>query len=244
MKRIVVAVDGPAGTGKSSVCRLAAVDLGLRYIDSGAVYRSITWYVLRRDKEVTGGFRFTGDISALAIRHEFFENGSCRTYVNSTDVTEVIRDSVITTNIGIISDNRDVRNFVNHLLRRWSHEGSAIIDGRDIGSIVFPDADVKIYLDASVETRALRRIKEYREMGKNVDENVVKKEIILRDEQDRSRPFGALIRSDDAVYIDTSCMSREQAVEKMKEVIQSAVSPIDSGLLRTRSYGQRHPGNK
>jgi cytidylate kinase len=243
MKRIIVAVDGPAGTGKSSVCKLVAMDMGLRYIDSGAVYRSITWYVLQRDKMITGGFRFTGDISELDIRHEFLGNGSCRTYVNSTDVTDSIRDSAITRNIGIISDNRDVRNFVNRLLRSWSKEGSAIIDGRDIGSVVFPDADVKIYLDASVETRALRRIKEYREMGKNVDENVVKKEIILRDEQDRSRPFGALTRSDDAVYIDTSCMSREQAVERMKEVVQSAVSPIDSGLLRTRSYGQRHPGN-
>ena len=241
MKRIIVAVDGPAGTGKSSVSRQAALGMGLRYIDSGAVYRSITWYVLQRDKKMNGEFRFTNDIAELTIEQEFLRDGCCKTFVNKIEVSDFIRDETITKNIGILSDNRDVRDFVNRLLRRWSREGSVIMDGRDIASVVFPHADVKIYLDASIETRTQRRMKEYREMGKNVDENVVKKEIIQRDEQDRNRPFGALIRSDDAVYVDTSLLSREEAVERMKEIIQRTVSPIDSGLCRMRPYGQRYP---
>jgi cytidylate kinase len=219
MKKIVVAVDGPAGSGKSSVSRKDAVDLGLKYIDSGAIYRSITWYVLRRDGSVTPDFVFTGDMARMNISQEFMPDGTSLTSVNSVDVSLLIRDEVIARNIGIISDNRDVRNFVNGLLRSWALADSIIMDGRDIGSVVFPDADLKIYLDASADTRAERRIKEYRDLGKNVDENLIKKQIIQRDEQDMKRPFGTLIRAEDAVYVDTSHMTIKQVVDRIKELI-------------------------
>lgn len=219
MKKIVVAVDGPAGSGKSSVSRRVAADLGLTYIDSGAIYRSITWHVLRRDGSVTPGFVFTGDIAEMKIEQEFMPDGTSRTSVNGVDVTMLIRDEVIARNIGIISDNREVRDFVNGLLRSWAVTDSVVMDGRDIGSVVFPDADLKIYLDASVDTRAERRIKEYRELGKYVDENLIKKQIIQRDEQDMKRPFGTLIRAKDAVYIDTSHMTMDQVVDRIKELV-------------------------
>ena len=219
MKKIVVAVDGPAGSGKSSVSRRVAADLGLKYIDSGAIYRSITWHVLRRDGSVTPEFVFTGDIAGMNISQEFMPDGTSRTSVNGVDVSLLIRDEVIARNIGIISDNRDVRNFVNGLLRSWAVTDSIIMDGRDIGSIVFPDADLKIYLDASAGTRAERRIKEYRDLGKNVDENLIKKQIIQRDEQDMKRPFGKLIHASDAVYIDTSHMAMDQVVDRIKELV-------------------------
>jgi cytidylate kinase len=221
MRKIVVAVDGPAGSGKSSVSRRVAVDLGLKYIDSGAIYRSITWHVLRRDGSVTTDFVFTGDIAGLNVAQVFMPDGTSRTSVNGVDVSLLIRDEVIARNIGIISDNRDVRNFVNGLLRSWAMADSIIMDGRDIGSVVFPDADLKIYLDASADTRAVRRMKEYRDLGKNVDENVIKKQIIQRDEQDMKRPFGMLIRAGDAVYIDTSHMTMDQVVDRIKELVQS-----------------------
>jgi cytidylate kinase len=219
MKKIVVAVDGPAGSGKSSVSRRVAVDLGLMYIESGALYRSITWHVLRRDGSVAPDFIFTEDIAGMNIAQEFMPDGTSRTSVNGVDVTLLIRDEVIARNIGIISDNRDVRNFVNSLLRSWALTDSIIMDGRDIGSVVFPDADLKIYLDASADTRAERRIKEYRDLGKNVDENLIKKQIIQRDEQDMKRPFGTLIRARDAVYIDTSHMTMDQVVDRIKELV-------------------------
>jgi cytidylate kinase len=219
MKKIVVAVDGPAGSGKSSVSRRVAADLGLTYIDSGAIYRSITWHVLRRDGSVTPGFVFTGDIAEMKIAQEFMPDGTSRTSVNGVDVTMLIRDEVIARNIGIISDNREVRDFVNSLLRSWAVTDSVVMDGRDIGSVVFPDADLKIYLDASVDTRAERRIKEYRDLGKDVDENLIKKQIIQRDEQDMKRPFGTLIRAKDAVYIDTSHMTMDQVVDRIKELV-------------------------
>lgn len=219
MRKIVVAVDGPAGSGKSSVSRRVAVDLGLTYIDSGAIYRSITWHVLRRDGSVTQDFSFTDDIGRLDITQRFTPDGVSLTSVDGTDVTVLIRDELIARNIGIISDNRDVRNFVNGLLRKWAGVKSLIMDGRDIGSVVFPDADLKIYLDASPDVRTERRAKEYKELGKNVDENLIKKQIIQRDEQDTRRPFGALVRADDAVYIDTSHMNMEQVIERIKGLV-------------------------
>jgi cytidylate kinase len=219
MKKTIIAVDGPAGSGKSSVSRRVAAELGLTYIDSGALYRSITWFVLQRDGAITKEFTFTKDIAALRLTQKFLSTGKTRTFVNDTDVTDLIRDETIAKNIGIISDNREVRDFVNGLLRKWSGEESIIIDGRDIGTVTFPDADVKIYLDASVEKRAERRMKEYRELGKNVDENIIKNQIILRDEQDKTRKYGGLVRSDDAVYMDTSHMNMEQVIRRIKEVI-------------------------
>jgi len=219
MKTVTVAVDGPAGSGKSSVSRRVAVDLGLMYIDSGAIYRSITWYVLRRDGSVTPDFVFTGDIGELIIAQEFTGDGASLTSVNGVDVSLLIRDEGIARNIGIISDNVDVRNFVNALLRKWAKSRSIIMDGRDIGSVVFPDADLKIYLDASVEVRAGRRMKEYLDLGKNVDENLIKKQIIQRDEQDRRRPYGALVRAHDAVYVDTSCMTMQQVIDHIKDLV-------------------------
>ncbi len=222
MKRIMVAVDGPAGSGKSSVSKRVALDAGLKYIDSGALYRSITWYVLERDGTGNSGFIFTPDVAELDLLQEFFPDGSSRTFVNHKDVTDLIRNETIAEHIGAISDNREVRNFINGLLHKWAEEGSVIIDGRDIGSVVLPDADVKIYLDASIDTRARRRMKEYREKGKNVDEKVIKNQIIQRDEQDRNRPFGALVRSEDAEYIDTSGMGMDEVVARIKDLIDRA----------------------
>ena len=218
MKNIVVAVDGPAGSGKSSISKRVAADLGLTYVDSGAIYRSITWYVLRRDGSVAPGFAFGGG-KGLSITQEFLTDGSSRTCVNGEDVSTLIRDEEITGNIGIISDDRGVRDFVTGLLRSWTSTKSIIMDGRDIGTVVFPSADIKIYLDASVDVRAGRRINEYRELGKNVDENSIKKQIILRDEQDTKRPYGALKRAEDAVYVDTSNMSMAQVIERVKELV-------------------------
>jgi cytidylate kinase len=217
MKYIVVAVDGPAGSGKSSISKRVAAELGLTYIDSGAIYRSITWFVLRRDGTVSLDFAFGGD--RLEITQEFLPDGSSRTCMNGADVSTLIRDEEIARNIGIISDNLVVRNYVTGLLRSWTSTKSIIMDGRDIGTVVFPSADLKIYLDASVDVRAGRRINEYRELGKNVDENSIKKQIILRDEQDKKRPFGALRKADDAVYIDTSNMSMAQVIDRIKELV-------------------------
>ena len=215
----VVAVDGPAGSGKSSVSREVAVALGLKYIDSGAIYRAITWFLIRRHGAITKGQDFSGDLNGVVITQEFNNDGSCNTFVDNTDVSVDIRTETIAKNIGKVSDDPGVREFVNGLLREWARNSSIIMDGRDIGTVVFPDADLKVYLDASVDVRAERRYNEYRESGKNVDLNSIKNQIIQRDVEDTSRPFGALKTAEDAVVIDTSSMSKEDVIQALIDLI-------------------------
>ncbi len=222
-RRITIAVDGPAGSGKSSVSKGVASALKLKYIDSGALYRSITWYFLNLYGNLEKDLNFAGGLSGIVITQEFNE-GSCSTFLNGDNVSGKIRNEKIAKNIGIISDNIDVRNFVNRTLRSWAENESIIMDGRDIGTVVFPHADMKIYLDADVEARAERRIKEYREMGKNLDEIVVKKQIIQRDKEDMSREFGKLQQAEDAIYIDTSHMSKESVIDKLRSLISDLLN--------------------
>lgn len=219
-RRITVAVDGPAGSGKSSVCRKAAIDLGLQYIDSGAIYRAITWFFMKNYPDFKELAEPVEKLSDVKIIQEFGPDGNARTYVNGEDVSLLIREESVARNISSFSDNKKIREFVNSLLRKWAGAKSIIMDGRDIGTVVFPDADIKIYLDASVDVRTARRVKEYSDLGKNVDENSIRNQIIQRDFNDRNREFAPLKAADDALYIDTSEMSFNEVVDKLKGLIK------------------------
>jgi cytidylate kinase len=220
-KKIIVAVDGPAGSGKSSVSKSVALNAGMKYVDSGALYRSVTWYMLNKFGSVEAGTDYSSiAIAEMKIEQHFHEDGRSTTLVNGQDVSHLIRNERITGNIGVISDNRGVREFINDLLRTWASEESIIMDGRDIGTVVFPQADLKIYCDASVDVRATRRSREYHDTGKKVDVNEIKKQIILRDEQDRAREFGALNVAADAVVLDTSAMTKDQVISAFLDLIR------------------------
>ena len=219
--RIIVAVDGPAGSGKSSVCRQVALQIGVKYIDSGAIYRAITWYFLDKYGD---NFPFVDPIKELAgicIEQVFEPDGKVKTFLNDKDISLAIREEKVAGKISLFSDNHEIRDYVNILLRKWAGENSIIMDGRDIGTVVFPDADLKIYLDASVDVRTVRRVKEYSDLGKKVDENSIRNQIIQRDFNDKNREFGPLKKAPDAVYLDTSNMTFINVVEKLKESIQS-----------------------
>ncbi len=216
---VVIAVDGPAGSGKSSVSRQVAVRCALKYIDSGALYRSITWYLLEKYGSLRKGEKYIADLSGISIVQRFDEYGAAVTFVNGEDVSAKIRTESIAKSIGAVSDDPEIREFVNSLLRRWSENESIIMDGRDIGTVVFPSADLKIYLDASVDVRARRRFREYEDSGKNVDLNDIKNQIIQRDIEDQSRPVGALRRAENAVYLDTSGMDRDEVIDAVCDLI-------------------------
>ena len=219
-KRIVIAVDGPAGSGKSSVCRRVAADLGLQYIDSGAIYRAITWFFMDKYGDPDKVENPVLSLRDVTFSQVFDSSGKSRTFVNDKDVSLLIREESVAKNISIFSENSEVRDFVNAMLRSWASKESIIMDGRDIGTVVFPDADLKIYLDASVDVRTERRVKEYSDLGKNVDENYIRNQIIQRDDKDKSRQLAPLVKAWDAVYIDTSQLSFEEVVEKIKELIK------------------------
>ncbi len=219
-QRIRIAVDGPAGSGKSSVSREAALKLGIKYVDSGALYRAITLHLLGKYGPLSRGSEYAGDLVGLDVRQDFKADGSCATFVNGKDVSKEIRDELIARNIGIVSDDPLIRNYVNTRLREWAHDETIIMDGRDIGTVVFPDAEIKIYLDASVDVRAERRLLEYRESGKTVDLNGIRNQIIQRDNEDMSRPVGALKKAADAIVIDTSLLTRPEVIDRLVEIIR------------------------
>lgn len=221
-----IAVDGPAGSGKSSISKLAARRLGIKYIDSGAIYRTITLYFLEKSGDSFDSCDASLLSDSFSISQKFTEDGTTYTFLNNRDVSNDIRSETVVKNISKISDNRQIREFVNSLLRKWAEEESVIMDGRDIGTVVFPDADVKLYIDASADVRADRRVKEYASMGKTVDVNDIKKQIIIRDDQDRSRGFGALKQADDAVYVDTSFLTKDEVLEKIVQIIKDNAKGI------------------
>jgi cytidylate kinase len=220
-KRIVIAVDGPAGSGKSSVCRQVALQLGVKYIDSGAVYRAITWYFLNKYGDQPSVNDPVKELDGVFIKQVFETSGNVKTILNDRDISRVIREESVAEKISIFSDNQEIRGYVNSLLRKWAGENSIIMDGRDIGTVVFPDADLKIYLDASVDVRTARRIKEYSELGKKVDENSIRNQIIQRDFKDKNREIGPLKKATDAIYLDTSDMTFNDVVNKLKNSIKS-----------------------
>jgi cytidylate kinase len=222
--KFVIEIDGPAGSGKSTICKLVAVKLGLKYIDSGALYRTITYYFMKKSglSQLNSlNSDFICDLDDIKVDQEYSKDGTLKVFLNSEDVSNEIRDESVTKNIGIISSDKNIRHMVTEILRKWSVEESIIMDGRDIGTVVFPNAELKIYLDASVDVRAKRRVLEYLQMGKNLDENDIKFQIMQRDEQDRNREIGSLIKAHDAVYLDTSDMSREYVVCKISDMIQN-----------------------
>ena len=220
-EKIIIAVDGPAGSGKSSISKEVAKEMGLKYIDSGAVYRAITWYLLQKYNSIQNEQNLSDNLSDISISQIFNTDGSCSTFLNGQDISSDIRSEIIARNIGFVSDDVGIREFVNDILREWADLSSVIMDGRDIGTIVFPNANIKIYLDASVDIRAVRRFEEYKETGKNVDIKEIKKQIALRDKQDMSRPFGRLEKTDDAIYIDTTEMKRNKVIQKVISIIKN-----------------------
>jgi len=220
-RKIIVAVDGPAGSGKSSVCRKAALEVGVKYIDSGAIYRAVTWFFMDKYGNKPDVNNPLDELSSVDIEQLFESDGKVRTLLNGKDISGEIRNEKVAENISLFSNNKDVRDYVSSLLRKWAGENSIIMDGRDIGTVVFPDADLKIYLDASVDIRTARRVKEYNDLGKNVDENSIRNQIIQRDFKDENREFGPLKKALDTIYLDTSNMTFNDVIDKLKELIKS-----------------------
>ena len=210
-----VAIDGPAGAGKSSVAKAVAEKLGLLYIDSGAMYRAATLYFLRKKiidnpQEVVKGIK--------NVKVSFKQD---KVFLNGEDVSEDIRTPEVTNNVKKIASIPEVREYMVQKQREFGQNNDVIMDGRDITTVVFYDADVKIYLDASVEERTRRRVKELEEKGIKVNVEKLKKEIIERDISDKNRKVGPLKIADDAIYIDTSSMTFEEVVKKVCGIVKS-----------------------
>ena len=224
-KRVSIAIDGPAGAGKSTIARRLASELGYRYVDTGAIYRTVAYFMDLwgvSPKDVDGVTRY---IDELTVGIEYDEDGVQHMIMNGMDVTEDIRSQDISQKASLISAHAVVREMLLDMQREVARRFNVIMDGRDIGTVVLPKATVKIFLTASAEVRAKRRTDELLAKGQKADYDTVLKEIRQRDYQDTHREIAPLKMARDSVKVDTSDMNLEQAVEAIRDIIMKKVAP-------------------
>lgn len=217
---IQIAIDGPAGSGKSSICKLVAKELNFTHIDTGAMFRAITLYALRKKIDLTNEdeYDFLDDIKLSYKANKI--------YLNSEDVSTLIREADVTNNVSQVSKIKKVREKMLVLERDLASEGNVLMDGRDIGSVVLPDADVKIYLTASVEARAKRRYAELKLKNENITLDEVKEDIIIRDKKDSTREIAPLKQASDAILVDTTNMTISEVCEQIIKIVKDKVGNI------------------
>ena len=219
MKNFDVAIDGPSGAGKSSLARRCAAELGLLYVDTGAIYRTVGLAALRRGVDRKDEAAVAKILPELEIGMGY-ENGEQRMFLNGEDVSREIRMPEISMCASDVSAHAVVRDFLMEMQRKLARENMVIMDGRDIGTVVLPDAKLKIYLTASAEARAERRMKELLAKGVETDFDQVLQDIIRRDEQDMNREVAPLRQAEDAVRVDTTELDFDQSFELLCSIIR------------------------
>jgi cytidylate kinase len=223
-KQNVVAVDGPAGSGKSTVAKLLAEQLGLLYIDTGSMFRAIGYYLNQNGIDVTKENLDESDSAKLLLDKMNFSyrpKQDVLIEINGEDLTDKIRHHSVSSLASFVSQYSIVRDYLAKVQRTIALTRESILEGRDIGTIIFPQAKLKIYLTASAEDRANRRIKDLQERGQTgLSKEEILKDIIDRDYRDMSRKIAPLKKADDAKEIDTTGMTIEQVVDKIKQIYQ------------------------
>lgn len=221
MKYVSVAVDGPAGSGKSTITKMVAEKLGFNYVDTGAMYRALTYNFLSNDLKELEENKITELLEELDFRVEYVD-GVQYVYVNDIEVSDKIRTAEVSKYTSLFAKSPAVREFLIDTQRNLAHTNNIIMDGRDIASVVLPNADVKIFLTASVEERARRRVLDFERQGlENVDFEKVKEDIKARDWQDENRDIAPLVKVDSATLVDTTSMTIDEVVDKMTELVKA-----------------------
>lgn len=211
---MIIAVDGPAGAGKSTVAKIVAKKLNINYLDTGAMYRAVTYKCLVNNIDIND------EVSVINIaKNSIIDFKDNNIYLDGKILADEIRTMEVSNNVSNVAKIKEVRYLMVDIQREIGKRSSVILDGRDIGSYVFPNADYKFYLVATPEERGLRRYKELTEKGYDVNLDEIIKDIIKRDEIDSNREFAPLVKADDAIEIDTTGKSIDEVVDLIYEVL-------------------------
>mgnify|MGYP002853317570 CR=1 FL=1 len=209
-----VAIDGPAGAGKSTIAKICAKKLGLIYVDTGAMYRAVALYLLESGVNVENADIVSEKCTGAKVDIRY-EDGAQKVYLGDEDVTGRLREEAVGNAASVTSAVPKVRDHLLSLQRGLADRGGVVMDGRDIGTVVMPDADVKIFLTASSDVRATRRVNELKEKGIEADFEEVKKDIEERDHRDMTREISPLKQAEDAILVDTSDMTIDEVADKI-----------------------------
>ena len=218
----IVAIDGPAGAGKGTITKLVGEKKNLIYIDTGALYRCVTLYMIRNKISLDDTDKIKEFLNKINIELKK-ENNEDLVFLNGEDVTKLIREKEVNELVSQVSHVIEVRENITNLSRKIAEGKNIIMEGRDIGTNVFPNADVKIYLDATPEERARRRMKQNQEKGIDIPYDEILKNIIYRDNNDKTSNVAPLKQAEDAFYIDSSDMPIEKVVDKVIEIIEKKI---------------------
>lgn len=221
-KPLQIALDGPAGAGKSTIAKTLAKKLGYVYIDTGAIYRAVTYRALQDGVGLEDGPMLAEMIDKMDLRLVPSENGQ-RVYDGTEEVTDVIRTSEVTNNVSFVARQPEVRDALMDLQRDLASKGGIVMDGRDIGTHVLPGADLKVFMTATVEERARRRHEENVSKGLPSDLEQLQLEIALRDKRDSEREVAPLRQADDAHYLDTTELSIDGVVEAIEHLMKQVI---------------------
>ncbi|THV62284.1 (d)CMP kinase [Chryseobacterium candidae] len=215
MKKPVIAIDGYSSTGKSSISKIIADQLGLIHMDTGALYRGVTWYALQHCLNENGEIDLNTLFSSFnQIRLEFKNNeGTLILFLNDADISKEIRTNTVSDNVSLVAKQKEVRDFLLQSQRSLAEKGGVIMDGRDIGTVVLPNADYKFFLTASIDERTNRRFLELKGLGIQADKEQVKQNLIERDKIDSEREIAPLKQAEDAIVIDNSELTKEETIQ-------------------------------
>ncbi|MGR3857824.1 (d)CMP kinase [Chryseobacterium indologenes] len=222
MKKPVIAIDGYSSTGKSSISKIIADQLGLIHMDTGALYRGVTWYALQHCLNENGEIDLNALFSSFdQIKLEFKNNdGTLILFLNDTDISTEIRTNIVSDNVSLVAKQKEVRDFLLQSQRTLAEKGGVIMDGRDIGTVVLPNADYKFFLTASIDERTNRRFLELKGLGIEADKEQVKQNLVERDKIDSEREIAPLKQADDAIVIDNSALTKEETIQLILSHIQ------------------------
>ena len=214
-----IAIDGPSGAGKSTIARRCASAFDFLYVDTGAIYRAVGLASLRAGVDRKSASEVSGFLPGLAIDLRYNDSGEQRMFLNGEDISDAIRLPEVSICASDVSALPVVRSYLLEMQRQIARTHHVIMDGRDIGTVVLPNADLKIFLTASAEARAQRRLKELREKGIDTDFQSVLQDILYRDEQDSTRETAPLRRAEDAVLVDTTELNFEESFSAVSQLI-------------------------